>query len=66
MSASPGQWMTHPEKDGRQGGWAVRVIQEPSYQKEKQQRSSVVTNPSSTYEDLGSIPGLTQWVKDLV
>ena len=26
--------------------------------------SSVVTNPTSIDEDLGSIPGLTKWVKD--
>ena len=26
---------------------------------------SVVTNPSSTHEDVGSIPGLTKLVKDL-
>ena len=25
-----------------------------------------VANPTSTYEDIGLIPGLTQWVKDLV
>ena len=25
---------------------------------------SAVTNPTSIYEDVGSIPGLTQWVKD--
>ena len=25
-----------------------------------------VTNPTSIYEDTGSIPGLTQWVQDQV
>ena len=27
---------------------------------------SAVTNPASIYEDTGSIPGLGQWVKELV
>ena len=29
-------------------------------------RSSVVMNPTSVHEDVGSTPGLVEWVKDLV
>ena len=27
--------------------------------------SQRLTNPTSIHEDVGSIPGLTQWIKDL-
>ena len=31
----------------------------------RSRRGAVETNPTSSHEVLGSIPGLTQWVKDL-
>ena len=36
------------------------------YQEGSSHCGSAVTNPVSIHEDLGLIPGLTQWVKDLV
>ena len=53
------------------------MLQEAAQEKEKRQkktpkkkplgsshRGSVVMNPTNIYEDMGSIPGLYQWVKD--
>ena len=33
--------------------------------KQSSQCGSAVINPSSIHEDVGSIPGLTWWIKDL-
>ena len=40
--------------------------QHQRYQLQSSHCGSVVTNPATIYEDVGSIPVLTQWVKDLV
>ena len=34
--------------------------------KRSSHHGSVITNPTSIQEDTGSIPGLAQWVKDVV
>ena len=50
--------------------WKVPYITGVAEKGEKKPRSSrhgsAETNLTSIHEDTGSIPGLTQWVKDLV
>ena len=56
----------------RQEGLAINIItnnSENSEQKEEKGtscRGSVETNPTRNHEVAGSIPGLAQWVGDLV
>ena len=40
-------------KPSKTGNWGVPIV------------AQQVKNPTSIHEDEGSIPGLTQWVKDL-
>jgi len=57
---------------GRQVGWGglkvcgrwhlFKVV--PQQKEGSSHRGSAVTNPISIYEDVGSISGLDQWVKD--
>ena len=43
----------------------IRLSQCKSFTFRSSHRGSAVMNPASIHEDEASIPGLTQWVKDL-
>ena len=47
------------------GEWEVQTIGDKIGYTGSFHCGSEVTNPTSIHEDVGSIPGLAQWVKDL-
>ena len=48
---------------GTRPTYRVSILQEVVFR--SSHRGSLVTSPTSIYEDVDSIPGLAQWVKDL-
>ena len=44
-------------------GWRSSILKKKN--SGSSHRGSAVMSPTSIHEDVGSVPGLTQWVKDL-